>query len=149
KPDGVNVPVWIRDQWSASEKDVLDAARKAGASDPTIYMVIQRQSAEDLKRVIIDSDAAQLTLVARGAPSTDEGREARHRMESRVRRAVEERNRLVRAIVANTKVFQGGGSEMLGLELADKVREAANAALIRMLPRFKEADSAGWEDVIK
>ena len=59
-----------------------------------------------------------------GQPNGDEGREARQSMESRYAMAVGDRDRLVRDIVANAKVFQGGGSEMIRLTLEDRVRDA-------------------------
>src|SRR5207253_4598519 len=43
------------------------------------------------------------------------------------------------------KVFQGGGNEVLSLTLDGRIRNAANDALVRMFPRFKEGDSAAWE----
>ena len=55
----------------------------------------------------------------------------------------------VREIVANAKVYQGGGGEVLLASLEDKLKAAANDALVRLFPRFKEADSAAWEAVIK
>jgi hypothetical protein len=147
--DGATIPVWIQDGWTASEKQMVDAARAAGASSPIIYVFIPRQSAEDLRRLIIETDAAQQTLDAKGNPNTAEGQEARHSMESRRSKAGGERDRLVREIVANAKLFQGGGNEMIRLTLDDKLKEAANDSLVRLFPRFKEADSASWESVIK
>ena len=52
-------------------------------------------------------------------------------------------------IVANAKVFQGGGSEVLLTSLDDRIKAATDASLVRMFPRFKEADFAAWEAVIK
>ncbi len=63
--------------------------------------------------------------------------------------AVGDRDRLIRDIVANAKVFQGGGSEVLLTSLDDRIKAATDASLVRMFPRFKEADSAAWEAVIK
>ncbi|MCV5664085.1 hypothetical protein OFN50_34215, partial [Escherichia coli] len=68
--DGSGVPVWIRDGWSASEKEVLDAARAAGADSPVLYLFIPRQSADDLRRLIVEADAAQQTLDAKGNPTS-------------------------------------------------------------------------------
>lgn len=147
--DGATIPVWIQDGWTASEKQMVDAARAAGASSPILYVFIPRQSAEDLRRLIIETDAAQQTLDAKGNPTTAEGQEARHSMESRRGKAAGERDRLVREIVSNAKVFQGGGNEVIRLTLDEKVREAAADSLVRLFPRFKEADSASWEAVIK
>lgn len=148
-PDGVSIPVWIRDGWSCAEKDMLEAARAAGADSPIVFVYIPRQSAEDLRRTIVDADAAKQTLDSKGNPTTDEGREARQSMESRRIKSDADRDRLVRDIVANAKVFQGGGSELLNLILEDRVKTASQDALVRMFPRFKDADSNAWETVIK
>jgi len=147
--DGSNVPIWIRDGWSCAEKDVLDAARSAGTDSPVLYVFIPRQSADDLRRLVVEADATQQTLDAKGNPTTAEGQEARQSMDSRRARAAGDRDRLVRDVVANAKVFQGGGSEVLLTLLDDKIRTATDASLVRLFPRFKDADSATWEAVIK
>ncbi len=148
-PDGETVPLWIRDGWSASEKELLDAARAAGTDSPIVFVFLPRQAADDLRKVIVDAEAAQQTIDTKGTPSTREGEEAKHSMESRRNTAVRQRDELIKQIVANAKVYQGGGSELLQATLEERVREAANAALVRLFPRFKEADSAAWETVIK
>ena len=147
--DGSGIPVWVRDGWSASEKDITDAARVAGADSPTIHVFIPRQSADDLRRLIVEADAAQQTLDAKGNPTSPEGQEARQSMDSRSTRAVGDRDRLIHDIVSNAKVFQGGGSEVLLSTLEDRIKTSSDDALIRMFPRFKEADSAAWSAVIK
>jgi hypothetical protein len=147
--DGATIPVWIQDGWSASEKQMVDAAREAGAASPILYVFIPRQSAEDLRRLVVEAEATQQTLDAKGNPTGDEGREARQSMDSRHAKAIGERDRLVREIVANAKVFQGGGNEVIRLTLDDRVRESAGDSLIRLFPRFKDADSGAWEAVIK
>ena len=45
--DGATIPIWIRDQWSHSQKDMVEAARSAGSESPIIYVFIPRESAED------------------------------------------------------------------------------------------------------
>ncbi len=148
---GENIPVWVRDQWSASEKELLDAARTAGSDSPILYVFIPRQSPEDLRRLVIDADAAQQTLDAKGTPAGAEGLEARQSLTSRRDLAVQQRDELIKQVVANAKVFQGGGSELLQSTLAEKTVEGAHASLARLFPRFKEADATGsvWESVIK
>jgi len=146
---GENVPLWIRDGWAASEKEIVDAARAAGTDSPMLFVFVPRQAADDLRRLVIDAESAQQTLDTKGTPTTPEGSEARHSMESRRDVAMKERNELIAQVVGNAKVFQGGGAELLQLTLKDRVEAAANAALIRLFPRFKEADSAAWETVIK
>lgn len=147
--DGQSIPVWIRDGWSGKEKEHIDAARTAGADNPTIFVFVPRQSADDLRRLIVEAAAAQETLDTKGSPTTDEGQEARQSMESRRDRAKTDRDRLIQAVVSNAKVFQGGGNEVFSVELVDKLREAAEASLVRLFPRFKEADSKAWASVIK
>jgi hypothetical protein len=147
--DGSSVPIWIRDGWSCPEKDVLEAARSAGIDSPILFVFIPRQAADDLRRLIVEADAAQQTLDAKGNPTTAEGQEARQSMDSRRTRAVGDRDRLIRDIVANAKVFQGGGSEVLLTSLDERIKTATEASLVRMFPRFKDADSAAWEAVIR
>ena len=146
---GESVLIWIRDGWSASEKEVVDAARAANTDSPTIFAFVPRQAADDLRKVIVETEAAQQTVDAKGVPTTAEGSEARRSMESRRDVAAKQRDELIKQVVANTKVFQGGGAELLQLTFEDRVRDAATAALVRLFPRFKEADSAAWETVIK
>ncbi|MER9863193.1 BREX system P-loop protein BrxC [Mesorhizobium sp. M0185] len=147
--DGSSVPIWIRDGWSCAEKDVVEAARSAGTDSPILFVFIPRQSAEDVRRLIVEADAVQQTLDAKGNPTTAEGQEARQSMDSRRARAVGDRDRLIREVVANAKVFQGGGSEVLLTSLDERIKTATEASLVRMFPRFKDADSAAWEAVIK
>jgi hypothetical protein len=147
--DSDGIPVWLRDQWSCTEKEMLDAARAAGAQSPIIHIFIPRRSAEDLRRLIVDAQAAKETVDAKGNPATSEEQEARQHMENRRSLAERERDKLVGEIVGSAKVFQGGGNEVLRAELVDKIREAAEASLIRLFPRFKEADSTAWGNVIK
>jgi hypothetical protein len=147
--DGATIPIWICDQWSHSQKDMVDAARAAGAENPIIYVFIPRRSAEDLRSMIIDAEAAQQTLEARGNPTTAEGQEARQSMETRQREAAVKRDNLVKEVVAAAKAFQGGGSEVLSATLEEKIKSAADDALVRLFPRFKEADSGAWEITLK
>jgi hypothetical protein len=152
-PQGItdSIPVWIRDQWSCSQKDVVEAARSAGSDSPIIYVFIPKQSDDDLRRLIVEAEAANQTLDFKGHPSTDEGSEARRGMETRYARAVQERDALIAEIVANSKVFQGGGAELLQQSLELKLQEGATASLIRLFPRFNEADAlaSAWEAAIK
>lgn len=146
-----NIPVWIRDQWSSARKEIEDAARTAGSDGPIIYVFIPRQSADDLRKLVVESESAQRTIDTKGNPTTPEGLEARQSMVSRRDVAMQQRADLVKQIVANAQVFQGGGNEMLQLTLEERIREAANASLVRLFPRFKEADATGsaWEASIK
>jgi hypothetical protein len=147
--DGSEIPVWVRDGWSCSERELLDTARAAGSDSPVVFVFIPRQSADDLRRLAVEVEAADQTISFKGDPTTAEGQEAKQSMASRHGRAVGERDRLVREIVGNARVYQGGGNEVLLTSLDEKIRAAAEASLVRLFPRFKDADSNAWEAVIK
>jgi len=143
--DGSGIPIWARDEWSASEKSMVDLARSAGSDSPLIHVFIPRSHAEDVRRWIIEATAAEQTIESKGVPSTPEGSEAKRSMESRLALAVKNRDSLIRDIVGAAKVFQGGGTEMLQLTLDAKLRDAIASSLVRLFPRFGEADSAAWK----
>jgi hypothetical protein len=149
---GDQIPMWVRDGWSMSEKDLKDAARAAGSENPLIAVFIPKKSGDDLDRLLVEADAATQTLDIKGsvAPGSA-GAEARLSMEARRNQAVLHRDKLVNDIVSNAKVFQGGGNELLHMTLDAKLREAAEASLARMFPRFKDADfsASAWEAAIK
>lgn len=148
-PDGAAIPLWLQDGWSAAEKQVVDAVRGAGASSPIVAVFLPRQSAEDLRRLLIEVEAARQTLDAKGNPTTAEGQEARSSMESRRSKGAADLDRLLGEVAANAKVFQGGGNELLSPQLEERIRTAAEDALVRLFPQFKDADSKAWEAVIK
>lgn len=145
---GTEIPVWVHDGFSSSEKDFVAHARAAGVDSAVLFVFIPRQHADDLRRAIVEEDAARQTLEARGNPDSEEGKQARASMESRRLNAAEEKARLVTEIAANAKVFQGGGSELLETTLFDRIKSGAEAALVRLFPRFVEADSREWAKVI-
>jgi hypothetical protein len=147
--DGQSLVVWVRDGFNISETEHQNAARVAGSDNPVIFVHIPRQDADALRQYIVDADAAEQTLNAKGNPGTGEGQEARTGMDSRLKLAQQQREDVVKKIVGNAKVFQGGGSEVLSIELHDRLRDAAEASLVRQFPRFKEADSAAWGAVLK
>ncbi len=143
------IPVWIRDGWSCSEKEHLGAARSAGTDSPTLFVFVPRQSADDLRRLIIEAEAASKTLDFYANPQGPEGIEAQQGMKSRRDTAVSQRDQLVRQVVGNAKVFQGGGTELLQAHLSDRLQSGAGDSLVRLFPRFKEADSTSWGLAVK
>lgn len=147
---GHEIPVWVRSEWDTSQKEVLTAAREAGGDSPIIFVWIPKDNSGDLRKRIIEFEAAEGTLQFKGVPSTDEGREARRGMETRKKVAESSRDELVTQIVGAAKVFQGGGTEMHALGFPEKVKDAAAASLDRLFPRFREgdADLRKWEAAI-
>lgn len=148
-PGGRGLTVWVRDGWSAAEKDVTSAARKAGASSSLIYSFIPKAYADDLKTAIVNSEAANSTLETYGPQSEAEGQEAMRAMTSLRDSAITNRDRLIRDIVGGTKVWLGGGTEQLHTTLAEKLKVAAEAAVARQFKDFSAADKASWDVVMK
>jgi hypothetical protein len=143
------IPIWIRDGWGADEKSVIADARADGSNSPGIHVFLPKSHADDLARVIAAQVAANETLEYKGVPSTQEGIEARRGMEVRRTEAANSQRSLVAAVVADAKVYQGGGSERLGATLQDKIGEAANASLDRLFQDFRDADDDRWSKVIE
>lgn len=146
--EGTEIPVWVRDGWSCSEKNVVDAARAAGANSPIVFVFVPKASDEDLRTQIIQFQAAKETLELKGVPGTDEGKEARNAMQGRMDDAAKRRDGLVTSIVGASRLFKGGGTEQHELAMEEKTKSAAQDALDRLFPRFREADHKNWPVVI-
>ena len=146
---GDHLTVWLRDGWACTEKDAVADARRLGLDDPTLHIYLPRKSADDLKGRIIDAEAARQVLDHHGVPATPEGQEARESMESRQRGAEATRDAIIREVLHAAKVLQGGGSELFGDSLADKIRSGAEASLARLFPRFDDGDHRAWEVAVK
>jgi hypothetical protein len=145
---GTEVPAWIRDGWGDAEKVVVTDAQKAGTDSATVFLHIPKASADDLKKAIIDFEAAKQTLEFKGVPTTNEGNEARSAMETRRATAESNRDRIIRELIGTAKVFKGGGTEVMGLDLIEKVKSAAEGSLDRLFPQFRDADDSRWNSVI-
>lgn len=147
---GDAVPVWVRDEWSVSGKAARDEAQAAGVDSPVVFVLLPRQEAEEFKAALASRAAARETLDARpSAQATPEGAEARRAMETRF--TVEDGRvaALVAGILANARVFQGGGNEVAEDGLQSSVEAAIKAALVRLFANFPMADDANWGKVVK
>jgi hypothetical protein len=147
--DTGNVPVWVRDEWSISERTVREEAQAAGVDSPIVFVFLPRLEADELKQALARLGAAQETVSTRPVPQTPAGIEARAAMDSRAQLETQKVNGLVADIVKNARVYQGGGTEVVLSEgtFADLVKTAVNAALARLFPRFATADQVGWDKV--
>jgi hypothetical protein len=96
----------MRDGWSASEKEVLDAARAGGIDDPTIYAFVPKKEADALRRHLIETVAAQRTLDNKGVPTNREGEEARSSIASRKMVAENAAREAIKDIFRSARVFQ-------------------------------------------
>src|SRR5207244_11641587 len=79
---------------------------------------------------------------------TTEGNEARSAMETRRATAESNRDRTIRDLIGTAKVFKGGGTEVHGLDLIEKVKSAAEDSLDRLFPQFRDADDKRWNGAI-
>ena len=145
---GNEIPVWIRDGWGESESTVLADARAAGTDSPVIYVYVPKASADDLKKAIVEYEAAKTAIEFKGTPTTPEGQEARDSMSTRMGSAETTRNRIIQDVINAAKVIQGGGQERFDLTLKDKVNSAAEISLDRLFPNFQDADDDRWHSVI-
>jgi hypothetical protein len=139
--------LWVRHGWAESEKQVETDARKASSESAMIFGFLPRIGHDDFKQSICAMLAARETLDAHGVPSTPESIQAANAMKTQLEAARQRVNGCLREIIANARVFLGGGNEVSGIEMVDKVNDAAADALHRLFPRFAEADHANWAQV--
>ncbi|MFO1055116.1 MAG: BREX system P-loop protein BrxC [Planctomycetota bacterium] len=132
------VTVWLRDQ--KTNREVEDAARRRSAKDPVVHVQLPKRG-EDLRTRIAEFEAARQIIAEKGVPSSPEGQQARDSMLSRQRTAELARNSLVQDLLAAARVLQGGGSEVFGESLQQKLETAAQASLARLYPRFADVDA--------
>ena len=142
------VTLWLRDGWSDDEKSVLNDARAAGVDSPMLFGYLPRLHHEELKQAIASWLAAQETLDAHGMTGGAEAIEPRKAVETHLAVAQHRIQELLGHIIGGAKVFLGGGQEANGIELADKVQDSADSALVRLFPQFGEADHGNWGLVV-
>ena len=146
-PKVTTVPVWVQDGWSASEKAVREEAQQAGVESPTVFVFLRRFEADELRQTIARLGAADETVKTRAIPQTGAGIEARAAMESRAARDQQRLRTLLDNIVKNARVYQGGGNEVVG-DFSQAVKQAVDAGLARLFPKFPDADQPGWDKVV-
>ena len=116
------VCIWIRDGWNIDENSVRVDSRQAGNQSPTVYVFIPKRSADDLRHHLIDYKAASATLEKRGVPNTPEGTEARAAMETTKLTSESKIKELLGEAFSGARVFQGGGTEILGNNLQEMAK---------------------------
>ncbi len=147
---GDTIPVLLRDEWSCSEQEAKNDARRRGMEDPVLHVFLPKRNADDLRRRIVETEAARQVLDEKGRQSSAEGREARDAMKSRRAGAEARRDHLVQITLASARVLQGGGTEVFaGGDLKAKIEHGAKASLARLFPRFPEADHRAWGVALK
>ncbi len=140
------VPVWVRDEWSASEAAVKRSAAEAGDDSPVVFVFLPRRDPDQVKEASASYLAAEETLRA-PTPQTEGGRDAQCSMKTRRDSESERLDRLLRQVVEHARVFQGGGAEATVSTLGSALETAAQRSLVRMFPKFSAGDNANWAKV--
>ena len=145
--DGSDVPIWIQDEWSASQASVREEARQAGVDSPTVFVFLPRLEADELRQKIGQHRAAEQTVNTRAVPQTTAGIEAMGAMQSRITLERKRVSDLVDNIIKNARVYQGGGNEIIAESFYVLARQAVEASLKRLFPKFPDADQPAWSTV--
>jgi hypothetical protein len=141
------VTIWVRDGWATDESAVRADAGKAGHTSPTVFVFIPKQSADELRGLLMEAKAAAATLEHRGVPTGPEGIEASAAMETTRVSAEAGIARVLGDCFSAARVFQGGGTEIPGVALRETILDAAGNSLKRLYPQFSLADNDGWAKV--
>lgn len=140
--------VWVRDGWSIGENSVRIEAKEVGNNSPIVFVFIPKRSADDIRHYIIELKSAISTIEIRGEnPNTPEGIEACAAMKTLRDKAKSKINELLNECMSGAKVYQGGGSEIIGNNLQEMILEAGKKSLQRLYPQFTVADSPHWDKV--
>lgn len=147
--DGLAVRVY--NGWEVTLKQVTTDISAQADTDATIHLLIERNSAdaERLEDALRQQLAAKTVIDQRGAPNTTEGEQAQKALSARASAAERTVREIVETAVREAKVLLAGGAEQPGTYLKDRLHTAAQAALVRLYPRFDTGDDPGWERVVK
>ena len=141
--------VWLRDAWSCSGRAVENEARRAGVESPTLFVFLPRRHADALKDRILSVEAAQRVLNLKGSPASAVGQDAKAGMESRREDALRGRAELVLDTLRAASVYQGGGTEVHGEDLRQRIEAGAKASVARLFPDFDKGDHRAWEVALR
>lgn len=141
--------IWVRDGWLENEALVLDEIRAEGANAPLAYLFIKKLKAEDLKTEIIKFRAAELTLNAKGVPSSPEGEQAKRSMETRKGLAEHQVSELIESILKDAVVYLAGGNKVDIGSIGENIKKSLDDMAIRQFSDFGKADFARWDSALK
>jgi hypothetical protein len=147
-PDGSAISVWIRDEWNIAEGKAKESAARAGNDSPIVFVLLPRIDAEAIRDSLSSYAAALDTINQRPEPQTDEGRQAKLGMQSRVLEGERRLKSLFGTVISRARVFQGGGNELTTSSLREGVETAGRHALARQFPKFGTADNPNWGKVV-
>ena len=147
--DGLAVRVY--NGWDDTLKQATTDISALPDTDASIHLLIERNAAEAdrLEEALRQRMAAQAVLDQRGAPSTTEGEQAQKGLAARVSGADRTVKEIAEATVREAQIILAGGSIQSGTHLKDRLHAGAQAALVRLFPKFDMGDDQGWERVVK
>ena len=105
--DGTSIPLWIRDEWNVTDTRAKEDAAKTGNESPIVYVLLPRIDADAIRDALASYAAATDTITQRPTPQTDEGRQAKQGMQSRVQEGERRLESLFGTVVAKARVFSG------------------------------------------
>ena len=143
------LPVWVRDEWTVDERTVRADAAGAGTESPVVFVFLPKRKADDLKASLAGMKAAAEVLESRVHPTTAEGITARNAMQNRFEQQQYQVNGIVAEVVANARVYQGGGTEVALDSFKESVQSAAQSAAVRLYRDFIDEDPKRWQNVVK
>ncbi len=111
---------------NTTEKNVVEAARAAGTDSPIVFVFLPRGNADGLKSQIIRNEAAAGTIQFKGVPSTLRAKKPKRRWKLACRMRLVSANELLAEIIDAAKVFKGGGAEVNGITIEQKIVDAGN-----------------------
>lgn len=143
-----SVVVWVRDGWTSAEATVVNDARAAGDESALIALFVPQQNAPEVQSALANYEAAKRTLDLRGASQdSPDGQKAADGVRIRLQENERRFRALLRDAVAAAAVYQGGGAEVEGATLADKLQTAFDSSLKRLFPNFADGDHPDWAKV--
>lgn len=142
------VPIWIRNGWEVPEGTVKTEAQAEGNESPLVMLFLPRLHHNEIKNEIAGVLAATKILQLKATPTTDEGRQAKANIEAKCKNHLTKASNYITNILLNTKLYSGGGSGIDCPDLTKAVHEAVQNSVIRMYPRFGDADAIGWDRVV-
>jgi len=151
KAPSEGLAVRVYNGWDDTLKQVTTDIAALPDTDATIHLLIERNAAEAerLEEALRQRMAAQAVLDQRGTPNTTEGEQAQKGLAARVSGAERTVREIAEATARESQVILAGGALQPGTYLKDRLHTAAQAALVRLYPRFDIGDDAGWERVVK
>jgi len=149
KPEiGSDVPIWLRHGWEVEESMVLAEALEEGHESPLIMVFLPRKYHNEIRNELAGVLAATEILQSRPTPTTSEGNQAKNNIEVKCRNHQLKAKQYIADIFHNAKMYPGGGTPVDCPDLVKAVQEGALNSIVRLFPRFGEADAVGWDRVV-